>query len=141
MLWVSKFVLCHKRNLILTKMAKRKAFLVNLKHQYRVSQWGKYDCTAYNKKMEIITSIKVSPISWTLIQGKWWKEKLFLKIQSINIMYPNVENMIAEPHQKEWRLLRVSKFPPFQEQTLITRKLVERKAFLGNPEHQYHVLQ
>ena len=31
-------------------MVKRKAFLVNLKHQYPVSEWGEHDCGAYNKK-------------------------------------------------------------------------------------------
>ena len=27
-----------------------KAFLANLKHQYRVSQWVEYDCSAHNEK-------------------------------------------------------------------------------------------
>ena len=31
------------------------------------------------------------------LQVKWWKEKLFLQIQSINIVYPKVENMIVVP--------------------------------------------
>ena len=29
------------------------------------------------------------------LQGKWQKEKLFLQIQSINIMYPNAEHDYA----------------------------------------------
>ena len=64
------------------------------------------------KRMENIMSIHVCLISQiTLIIRKWWKEKLFsLQIQSINIMYPNEENMIVRPIEKEWRLLQVSKF-------------------------------
>ena len=29
------------------------------------------------------------------LQGNWWKEKLFLQNQSINILYPNEEDMIV----------------------------------------------
>ena len=35
------------------------------------------------------------------LYGKWWKEKLFLQIQCINIMYPNKKNMIVVPITKE----------------------------------------
>ena len=35
---------------------------------------------------------------WLL--GKWWKEKLFLQIQSIKIIYSYVENMIVVPRIK-----------------------------------------
>ena len=31
-------------------MVERKAILVNPKHQYYVSQWGKHDFSAHNKK-------------------------------------------------------------------------------------------
>ena len=33
-------------------MAKRKAFLANAKHQYRISQCGEHDFSAHNKKIE-----------------------------------------------------------------------------------------
>ena len=49
--------------------------------------------------------------------------------------------MILVPIIKEWRLLQVSKFDSFQGGTLILCKMVERKAFLANPKHQYHVSQ
>ena len=39
------------------------------------------------------------------LQKKWWREKLFLQIKSINIVYPNEENMIVVPIKKERRLL------------------------------------
>ena len=31
-------------------MVENKAFLTNLKHQYRVFQYGEHDCSANNKK-------------------------------------------------------------------------------------------
>ena len=31
-------------------MVERKAFLTNLMHQNRVSQWEEHDCSAYKKK-------------------------------------------------------------------------------------------
>ena len=36
--------------LIIRKIVKRKAFLTNPKHQYRVSYYGEHDCRATNKK-------------------------------------------------------------------------------------------
>ena len=44
------FDLFHRWTLIVRKMAVRKAFLVNPKHQYHVSQCGEHDYNAYNKK-------------------------------------------------------------------------------------------
>ena len=34
------------------------------------------------------------------LYGKWWREKPFLQIQSTNIMYPNAENTIVAPINK-----------------------------------------
>ena len=59
----------------------RKAFLVNPKYQHHVPQYGEHDYSADKKK-------------------KWWNEKLFLQIQSIDSMYPNGANMIAVPNHK-----------------------------------------
>ena len=44
-------------------MVKRKAFLLNPTHQYRAFEYGQHDCSANNKKMEIIMSIQVCLIS------------------------------------------------------------------------------
>ena len=38
-------------------------------------------------------------------------------------------------------ILQESKFNLFDEQTLIIRKMVERKPFLAKPKNQYHVSQ
>ena len=43
--------------------------------------------------------------------------------------------------QKDWRLLQESKFVSFKGQALILKKMVERKAILAKPKHQYHVSQ
>ena len=33
---------------------------------------------------------------------KWWKEKLFLSSQSVNVIYTNMENVFMAPgHKKE----------------------------------------
>ena len=86
------------------------------------------------------------------------KKKLLLQIQSINIMYPNEKHLNVMPitkrvefvmrrtwlwcpYQKEWSLLWVSKFFSIHRSTLTIRKMVEKKAFLANPKHQYHVSQ
>ena len=50
LLQVSKFDSFHKRTLIISKMGERKSFLANLKHQYRVSQFGEHDCSTHDEK-------------------------------------------------------------------------------------------
>ena len=40
-----------------------------------------------------------------LLQGKRWKEKLFLQIQSINNVYPNEGNMITVPLTKRMDII------------------------------------
>ena len=55
------------------------------------------------KRMKIIMSIQVRLISRMNrnYKKKWWKEKLFLQVQSISIVYPNVESMIVVPNDKK----------------------------------------
>ena len=50
LLWVSKFISFHGWTLIIGKIVERNAFVANLKHQYCVSQYGKHDYSANNKK-------------------------------------------------------------------------------------------
>ena len=59
------------------------------------------------KGMEIIMSIQVCLISRVNFdyKEKWQKEKLFLQIQSINITYPNEENMILVPITKRMEII------------------------------------
>ena len=94
-------------------MIERKVFLSNSKHQYRASQCQEYDSLASNKKDgDYYEYPSLSHL--TDEKGKWWKGKHFLQIQSINIVYPNNENMIVVPIIKKWRLLWASKFASFQ---------------------------
>ena len=44
-------------------MVEKNAFLANQKHQYRLAQRGKHDCSANNKKNRDIISIQVCLIS------------------------------------------------------------------------------
>ena len=95
------------------------------------------------KGIEIITSIKSLPhfMNQPWLQGKQWKEKLFLQIQSFNIMYPNIKNKIVVPTTKGMKIITSIEDCLIHGWTLVTRKMVERKAFLANPKHQYRVSQ
>ena len=81
----------------------KKTFLANPKHQYRVSESGEHDYRANNKKNgDYYEYPCLSPFSNELwLKGEWWKEKLFLQIQRINIVYSIMENMIIVPITKK----------------------------------------
>ena len=71
-------------------------------------------------------------------QGKWWKEKLFLQIQSIKIVYLKEENMIVVPITKRMEIIMSIQV------CLISRmnfdyKDNSGKGFLTSPKHQYGV--
>ena len=51
------------------------------------------------------------------------------------------EHDCSAQSQKEWRLLWEFDFDTFHGWTLILRKMVEWKAYLANPKHQYGVSQ
>ena len=88
-------------------MVKRKALLANQKHQYRASERGEHDCSARNRKNGDYYKYR-SLTHFTNefgLKGKLWKEKLFLQIRSINIMYPNVENKVVVPLMKEMEII------------------------------------
>ena len=87
-------------------MGERKVFPANPKQQYRVSQCGERDPSAYNEKIGDDNE-HPSLTYFTderYLQVKWWKEKPFLQIQSINITYPNVKNMIVVPITKRMEI-------------------------------------
>ena len=97
LLWESKFDSFHEWTLIISKIVGRKAFLANLEHQYHVSQGGECDISAHSyRKGNYNAYSSLSHFTDKhYLQGKWLKEKLFLQIQRINAVYPNVENMIV----------------------------------------------
>ena len=74
-------------NINYTKKGGKNSFLINLKHQYRVSQSGERDCGAHNE---------------------------------------------TNGDYNEY-----SSLSHFTDETLIIRKMEQRKAFLSNPKHQY----
>ena len=58
------------------------------------------------KRMEIIMSIQVCLISGLNFECKEnVKAKLFLQIQSVNIVYPNVETMTVVPKTKRMEII------------------------------------
>ena len=99
LLWRSKFVTFHGRTLIIRKITEIKAFLANLKHQFRVFQYGEQDCNAHNKKNGDYNEYQVCLISQININYKENSEKqsFSCKSKSINIVYPNEKNMIVVP--------------------------------------------
>ena len=67
------------------------------------------------------------------------ERKVFLQIQSINIVNPNVENMIVVPITKRMEIIMSIQDCLIHGRTLVTRKMVERTTFITNPKHEYHV--
>ena len=65
--------------------------------------------------------------------------KLFLQIQSINITYPNVENMIAKPTTKRMEIIMCIHVCLISRMNFDYMKNGGKKAFPANPKHQYHV--
>ena len=124
-------------------MVEWKTFLANPNHQHCVSQWWGLDCSANNKKIEFITSIQVYLIPWMNFD---YKENGGKKRFSCEFKASISSTLLRRTwlqclYHNEWKLLQVSMFDSFQEWTLITWKMVERKAFLANPKLQYHVSQ
>ena len=69
-------------------------------------------------------------------------KKTFLAKSSMNIMYPNGEDvfMVLNHETKSW-LLEESMFVSFDGWSLSLRIMLEGKAFLAKWKHQYHVSQ
>ena len=69
------------------------------------------------------------------------ERKLFLKIRSIKIVYPNVENMIVVPITKRKKIIMYIHVCLISWTNFDCMKNGGKKAFLANPKHQYHVFQ
>ena len=67
--------------------------------------------------------------------------KLFLQIQSINIIYPNVENMIAMPITKKTEIVTGIQVCLILWMNFDYKKNGGKKAFLANLKYQYRVSQ
>ena len=69
------------------------------------------------------------------------KRKLFLQIQSINIMYPNWENMIVMPITKRMEIVMRIQVYLISRMNFDYEENGEKKALLANPRRQYRVSQ
>ena len=67
--------------------------------------------------------------------------KVFLQIRSINIMYPNVENMIVVPIRKRMEIIMCIHACPISQMNFDYTKNGGKKAFPANSKHQYRVSQ
>ena len=87
-------------------------------------------------------SIQVCLISrMNLIMWKMVKRKLFLQTQSINIVYPNVENMIAIPIAKRMEIVMSIQVSFIPRMSFDYKENSGKKVVLANPKHQYRVSQ
>ena len=69
------------------------------------------------------------------------ERKLFLQIQSINIMYSNEENIIVMPITKRMDITMSIQVCLISRMNFDYEKNGGKKAFLANPKHQYRVSQ
>ena len=69
------------------------------------------------------------------------EKKLFIQTQSINIMYPNVENMIVVPITKRKEIIMNIQVCLISFMNFDYEKNGGKNAPFANPKHQYHVSQ
>ena len=69
------------------------------------------------------------------------ERKLLLQIQSINIVYPNEDNMILVPITKRMEIVISIQVCIISWMNFDYEENVGKKAFLGKPIHQYRVSQ
>ena len=69
------------------------------------------------------------------------ERKLFLQIQIINIMYPNLENKIVMPRTKRMEIIISIQVYLLSQMNFDYTENGGKKAFLANSKHQYHVSQ
>ena len=67
--------------------------------------------------------------------------KLFLQIESINILYPNQENMIVTPITKKMKIVMSIQVCLISWMNFDYKENSGKKAFLANQKHQYNVSQ
>ena len=117
----------------------KKALFANPKHQYRVSEYKEHDCSTNNKKNWDCYKCPSLPYFTDKLSlwGKWWKEWLFLQIQSINILHPNVENMVVMLITKRMEIIMSAKVCPISWMNFDYTKNDGNKAFLANRKNQH----
>ena len=92
--------------------------------------------------MEIVMGIYVCLILWMNIDyTESGGKKTFLANPSINIMYPNVANIIVVPITKIMEIVMSIHVCLISRMNFYYIESGGKKAFLANPKHQYHVSQ
>ena len=76
-----------------------------------------------------------------LIMSKMLERKLFLQIQSINIMYPKVQNVIGMPLTKRMKIMLSIQVYLISQMNFDYKENDRKKAFLPNLKQQYRVSQ
>ena len=129
-------------NIIYRENGGKKSFSCKSKDQFHVLQWGEHDFSAQNKKNGDYYEYPCLShfMNELRLQGKWWKEKLSLKIQRVNIVYSIKENMIILPITKRLEIITSTQVWLINGWALIM-ETVEWNTFLANPKHQYRVSQ
>ena len=90
--------------------------------------------------MEIIIGIQVFSFhEWTLIISKMIERKAFLANPKHQYHVSQWEDHDCSANNKKNDDYYGYPSFSFREWTLIISKMIERKAFLANPKHQYHV--
>ena len=69
------------------------------------------------------------------------QRKLFLQIQSINIMYRNKEGMVVVPITKRMKIVMCIQVCLISRMNFGYEENGGNEALLANPKHQYHVSQ
>ena len=62
-----------------------------------------------------------------------------MEIQGINIVYANMEKMVAVPVTKRMEIITSIKVCLISQVNINYEENSEKKTFLANPKHQYHV--
>ena len=65
------------------------------------------------------------------------ERKLFLQILSINIVYPNIENLIVVPITKRMEIIMCVHVCLISRMNFDYKKNGGKKDFLANPKNQY----
>ena len=69
------------------------------------------------------------------------ERKLFLQIGSINIVYPNVENIIVVARTKRMEIVMSVQVCLISQINIDHKENGGKKVVLANPKHQYHFSQ
>ena len=108
----------------------KKAFLANPKHQYHVSYYGEQDCSSNNQKNgDYYVYLSSSYFTMNFDYKENEERKLFLQIQSNNIVYPNKENGVAMPITKRMKIVMSIQVCPISHINFDYNKNGEEKCF------------